>query len=1664
MLKPEVAQEQLKQFKSPAFVSERIARLAGVPENLREDARAVFDLDCTEEEQSPARWIAQRARQQKAVERFRAIDPADLGQLLRTVVPELAPYVLRAIATLNRFPYTSGFGRKPFRSLSNPKLLQGSRIRFLSSLFSSIGDYPPDVEWIAAWAPHAWPRDPGFVGQLLAAAIDENDAKGRRVFDILLESARGEHEIGQMGRHVVQALLMSQRVEGWEFMERMLLAAQREEGLRQSILELIDQAHPDVFRRFVRLVLEHDLVRFSATVRAVDVWFGFLWDAMSTGKARQILETTLRFLDDPSTADAAIGRAKDLPVNVSKTKGKKLAEAEEAVEPAYLALWSKAFEDIAAALAPATQLAQSSNADVRFVATHLLGQLQLVGGVSRALAARLDDPDERVAARALSHFGRRNYYDKSRPDQTVPDLFERIERLISRAPAKTMKLAPIVWPWMQLPWGKQTVGAALLASLDDRPATRLLPHMDCFDVGARQAVVKKLGESAADDPAVRQTLLSLVGDPSRAVRMAACQQLKTCVVSEGEAGKLEALLARKAADLRRTVLAMLLNQPDAAVLASADRLIQSRDGLQRVAGLELLREMAVAGRATQSCHQRGSEFRKRQVKLSAEEITQLDALAEPPAASVSLEDCLGLIDPSTRTRPLEPRPKPVEFVTPATIQLLKSLDELVHSHRERPFVRINVRGETKEEVLLGTARWQFPRIDQDQPLEAQLNKLPFQEIWMDWLAQRSASERDADGLELLRATWLVEGHGHRHFHTETADWLKPIEQRLLGSSPLALRYLAVVLPLLGWLSVAQSADGQASFILDGLESVLCMLPREKLTETRKEPYARVETLIWRSWGACCMRWALWAQRAVPLKSADDRTRLYRLMRWIDEPGVAVPRDRPQFQVLLNALEVGGANEADVYDHFLGPRAQDQHHFAGRGQLGWYSGLGRREELDKFPALRPIVERCKSRVLEIELTRGETPTVVSAVALTLSHTGGMNVLLPFLLAAENETFARGRSYGNDSKPVVFSHIIRSTYPVEGDTPERFAGEVKPAKVQQCRLLELAVYAPQWSAHVEQALGWNALADAVWWIHAHTRDRSWSVDAELREKWRAEVARRTPLSADDLLDGAVDVAWFCRTYDAIGKARWNELYDVAKFAASGGGHKRAQLFADAMLGKLKSSDLIERIESKRNQDAVRSLGLIPLPKAEKARKQLLSRYKVLQEFIRTSRQFGSMRQASEKRAAAIGMENLARTAGYTDPIRLQWAMEAQACADLAQGPVSVTAGDVTVRLSLDIDGRPELTCTKKGKPLAAIPPAVKKIAAVSELSDRKTDLKRSAARMRQSLELAMVRGDVFTSENLAELCANPLLAPSLGRLVFIGEGITGYPVDGGRGLADFASRIEPIKKGESLRIAHPHDLLAGGRWSDWQKDCFCAERVQPFKQIFRELYALTTTEADAKDVSRRYAGHQVQPRQAFALFGSRGWITSPELGVFRTFHELGLTAWLTFQQSFFTPADIEGLTFEGVKFTKRSDPRDWMQLKDVPPRIFSEVMRDIDLAVSVAHRGGVDPEASASTVDMRTSLLSETLQLLSIQNVRIENRHALIKGELAEYTLHLGSGVTHRLPGGALFIVPVHSQHRGRLFLPFADDDPKTAEVISKVLLLARDARIKDPQLLAQIRSL
>ena len=187
---------------------------------------------------------------------------------------------------------------------------------------------------------------------------------------------------------------------------------------------------------------------------------------------------------------------------------------------------------------------------------------------------------------------------------------------------------------------------------------------------------------------------------------------------------------------------------------------------------------------------------------------------------------------------------------------------------------------------------------------------------------------------------------------------------------------------------------------------------------------------------------------------------------------------------------------------------------------------------------------------------------------------------------------------------------------------------------------------------------------------------------------------------------------------------------------------------------------------------------------------------------------------------------------------------------------------------------------------------------------------------------------------------------------------------------------------------------------------------------------------------------------------------EAGLQKVYYQENIVATIYALADWFTPADIEAPTLEYVAFYHRKSGKP-LKIDEIPDVIFSEVMRDVDMAVSVAHAGGVDPETSHSTVEMRAAILGFTLPLLGLTNVRIEGGHAFIDGKLAKYSVHLGSGVVHQIGGAMLNVLPVHSQHRGRIFLPFVDDDPKTAEVISKVILFSEDKKLKDPTILSQI---
>ncbi len=268
---------------------------------------------------------------------------------------------------------------------------------------------------------------------------------------------------------------------------------------------------------------------------------------------------------------------------------------------------------------------------------------------------------------------------------------------------------------------------------------------------------------------------------------------------------------------------------------------------------------------------------------------------------------------------------------------------------------------------------------------------------------------------------------------------------------------------------------------------------------------------------------------------------------------------------------------------------------------------------------------------------------------------------------------------------------------------------------------------------------------------------------------------------------------------------------------------------------------------------------------------------------------------------------------------------------------------------------------------------------------------------------------------------------------------------------------------LRIAHPFDLYKCGNLAAWQKLFFNRQQkqeiTQPFRQVFRELY-IKLEEELKQNHSHMFAGYQIWPAKTAAALKTRRWIADYESGLEKIFYKNNITVTLYALADWFSPSDIEPPTLEYVEFSDRKTFKQ-LTIEEVPDIVYSEAMRDVDLAVSISCAGGVDPIASHSTIEMRKVIAQYHIKLFALENVTIEGTHAFIRGSLGEYTIHLGSGVIHMQGIHQIHVLPVHSQHRGKIFLPFLDEDPKTAEIISKILLFAKDERIKDPYILRQM---
>lgn len=274
------------------------------------------------------------------------------------------------------------------------------------------------------------------------------------------------------------------------------------------------------------------------------------------------------------------------------------------------------------------------------------------------------------------------------------------------------------------------------------------------------------------------------------------------------------------------------------------------------------------------------------------------------------------------------------------------------------------------------------------------------------------------------------------------------------------------------------------------------------------------------------------------------------------------------------------------------------------------------------------------------------------------------------------------------------------------------------------------------------------------------------------------------------------------------------------------------------------------------------------------------------------------------------------------------------------------------------------------------------------------------------------------------------------------------------------------------------------------------VQPFKQAHREVYLLTDAERQTEVYSNRFAAHILRQHQFSALAKGRGWRytlqgwwgTSDGQAILELpQHDLVAALWTDIPAEDEQDWNDAGIHFhvatDQVRFT-RAGTEDAVPLSEVPIRVFSEVMRDVDLFVGVASigndptwlDGGVERRPGwrgywhdASFGDLgvaaesRRDLLSRLLPKLAIAEVAsLDGRFLVVQGTYRSYKIHLGSGNILMTPNNEyLCIVPSRKDDdAGGVMLPF-EGDRKLSIVLSKAMLLARDDQITDKTITSQI---
>lgn len=1539
----------------------------------------------------------------------------------------------------------------------------------------------------------------GYNAEVIAYELDNGNS---RLEEIITDIIMGEGET-VFDNEIIKGIVQSENHKMHEFLGKLLLSARLQEGLRQAVCEKADAGTVTAFLEILKVIDENNLIRFSAIKRAVGTWLGLISDESNnldriSGKSLKLIKECLE----------------------DEEKQKEYLDSEDSME-IYIALWSYGFYEVNDAVELVYRLAENGTNHQLLTSGYFIGNLdngKMEHDISKKVIS-IRNEEMNVLAVFLPHIMKDwgwsksldKYYQNESEAEKYYDIFLKIYNLI---PKKSLDFSPCIFPWHSASLTKSDVVIRLCLTsryIKDTGKKDFACGLikEC-DRDYRAKLLKYMLDNPGT-PVQKKILTNALCDKETQTRTNAFEIIKEIPLDAENYLQMEEMLKYKAADMRANLITLLYGQSDDMLYGTVERLIADKKEEKRTAALDLIMKLS-SDEGRKDLFDKCRILAEGLTDVSTKENILLENIigSTKCGSSVEVEELFTDEDIYLPEMPdnqlirdsislyMEYFPDSnfkedikggkadgnddICSTAAKSLEDLKSLSELINTHRNDEYVGGN--GETR---AVGYESYLFVEKVSENKFD-----IPLLSLWQEWYRNEIASVH-----RLLRMWVHISAYSESNIFTEkTKKYIRRLYGNGFENRP-SLEYMGHMYRIIERLiEIYFDNDVREKLAIAVACWYINSVPEDEVVFDAEVRYPDKKY-------SCLITHLQIAVLLSGLKYHNDKDfeTLFNIGEMVSQKTYknvdknevvscrvpfygavsftrfAVP---DQYQYIVAAFR-GIITEKMMYRYLFDKEniaeslkvltllvsiIRDGDRQVTERNVPWwinnskknkemlYMLVGKKEDFNEedkrlLSFTDEIYEKMTDRILAVELKRGDSNTEYSEVIRNIYRVYGLDNFVAILSAFGKDTFERSAYsyYGSSGKKRCLSHLLGVCIPNEEDNAQKLKEMVKGTDITDKRLIEAALYSPEWIDIVGEYLGWEGFKMACYYFMAHMNEN-------FDDKKKAVIARYTPLATDELNMGAFDLQWFHQSYKTLGEKRFQMIYDAAKYISDGSKHARARKYADAALGKLKVKDTEKTISEKRNKDLLMAYSLIPL----KGEKDIKRRYLFLQKFLKESKKFGSQRIASEKKAVEISMSNLAFNAGYTDVMRLTLNMETKIMDESRELFEDRMVDDITIRLNVDEAGKVSIVCSKGGKELKSVPSRLNKNKDIAMLKEAKKRFSEQYSRTKVLFEQAMEDSTEFTVKEIVSLKNNPVVYPIVRELVFLADTKLGFLDD--NKLTDYSGNVTELQDNDSVTVAHPFHLYKDGHWTEYQKNLFDREAVQPFKQVFRELYVKTDEEMTMNH-SLRYSGNQIQPARTVACLKSRRWVADIEDGLQKVYYRENIVARIYAMADWFSPADIEAPTLEWVEFSDRKTGES-ITIEKIPDIIFSEVMRDVDLAVSVAHAGRVDPETSHSTIEMRFALISFTLPLFKIKNVTLNKNHALVEGKYGNYTIHLGSGTIHKQGGTMINVLPVHSQHRGKLFLPFADDDPKTAEIISKVLMFADDGKIKDPSILGQIK--